>query len=111
MGSHFNPRAPCGARRRYDTRYRRHRWYFNPRAPCGARLTQYYSTTQIIEFQSTRPVRGATVSNQFFADIYVFQSTRPVRGATPGLSAERGEQKYFNPRAPCGARLKEEVKE
>ena len=32
----FNPRAPCGARRRRKE-YRRLFRYFNPRAPCGAR--------------------------------------------------------------------------
>ena len=33
-------------------------------------------------FQSTRPVRGATVSAVVTIDAAVFQSTRPVRGAT-----------------------------
>ena len=102
-------------------------------------------------FQSTRPVRGATVLDQRCVgcvaisihapragrdlDIYthvrdgqLFQSTRPVRGATldfasiivdhPAISIHApraGRDKphilthtgasYFNPRAPCGARL------
>ena len=37
--------------------------------------------------------------------ILEFQSTRPVRGATLyGREAAR-DTTYFNPRAPCGARL------
>ena len=33
-----------------------------------------------------------------------FQSTRPVWGATRGGHRLGGHQRYFNPRAPCGAR-------
>ena len=33
-----------------------------------------------------------------------FQSTRPVRGATIVFVQWRDEPHYFNPRAPCGAR-------
>ena len=33
-------------------------------------------------FQSTRPVRGATIAKTFKEDDRPFQSTRPVRGAT-----------------------------
>ena len=37
------------------------------------------------QFQSTRPVRGATGElDKEIANIMKFQSTRPVRGATPG---------------------------
>ena len=55
---------------------------FNPRAPCGARLTRYRSWLRATEFQSTRPVRGATcAASKDYAEL-VFQSTRPVRGAT-----------------------------
>ena len=35
------------------------------------------------EFQSTRPVKGATIGRRENADIGLFQSTRPVKGATP----------------------------
>ena len=80
----FNPRALCGARPdrrpcrpddggisihaprvgRDGTRAapRRARCYFNPRAPCGARPSMVcfaFSITR--EFQSTRPVWGATI--------------------------------------------------
>ena len=37
-------------------------WSFNPRAPCGARPTAFLPSSPAPEFQSTRPVRGATYS-------------------------------------------------
>ena len=55
---------------------------FNPRAPCGARHRDL--------------ARAAGVDE--------FQSTRPVRGATPGGPRRRRGRRGFNPRAPCGAR-------
>ena len=145
----FNPRAPCGARlppfpaASPDPN-------FNPRAPCGARqllgtsteVLQEFQSTRPVRgatwrlgrdplhriFQSTRPVRGATADNVAKAILdALFQSTRPVRGATVGkqvqqldclisIHAPRAGRDhgilistkfvmYFNPRAPCGARL------
>ena len=56
---------------------------FNPRAPCGARPQMaFFRKTDADVFQSTRPVRGATVELCVRAEIGEFQSTRPVRGAT-----------------------------
>ena len=58
-GGHFNPRAPCGARRRDGGGMTGHP-HFNPRAPCGARLLAVVVPLHRVEFQSTRPLRGAT---------------------------------------------------
>ena len=56
------------------------------------------------QFQSTRPVWGATFGMPVAAISSSFQSTRPVWGATlRGCHTHRAEL-YFNPRAPCGAR-------
>ena len=55
---------------------------FNPRAPCGARHLRDFDLDNIIQFQSTRPVWGAT----------------PLTDVSHTSSC-------FNPRAPCGARL------
>ena len=35
-----------------------------------------------VQFQSTHPVRGATVFSSSFLALMAFQSTHPVRGAT-----------------------------
>ena len=39
------------------------------------------------------------------ADLDEFQSTRPMRGATSSRRSTAWRISYFNPRAPCGARL------
>ena len=53
------------------------------------------------------PIRkaGFTIVDSQLKITAAFQSTRPVRGATTsgGICVCRG--RYFNPRAPCGARL------
>ena len=101
----FNPRAPYGARpasgmgvtRRQQISIHaphtgRDRWTDRPQpVPCG--------------FQSTRPIRGATLFRlSRFLRCRIFQSTRPIRGATRGSSSIQIRQRYFNPRAPYGAR-------
>ena len=82
--------------------------HFNPRAPCGARHPASRAPTGRRRFQSTRPVWGATcwaeALNLYFSG---FQSTRPVWGATIGSTLCRRRGRYFNPRAPCGARQPE----
>ena len=78
---------------------------FNPRAPCGARLNLHLPRCFACKFQSTRPMRGATVrvrdcrlldgvsihaphagrdnsSYSLEISLALFQSTRPMRGAT-----------------------------
>ena len=104
---------------------------FNPRAPCGARLAAVPPDQTAQRFQSTRPMRGATSRACFKPCRIVFQSTRPMRGATLVLgyplgaevisihaphagrdkaAAEKMEKGfYFNPRAPCGARLSRDI--
>ena len=100
----FNPRAPCGARPKGRRMYTLVRC-FNPRAPCGARRRTSSSSLQTHWFQSTRPMRGATVrvrdcrlldgvsihaphagrdnsSYSLEISLALFQSTRPMRGAT-----------------------------
>ena len=59
---------------------------------------------KLILFQSTRPMRGATVRGGDAAMDYIFQSTRPMRGATGAIRKPLPACLDFNPRAPCGAR-------
>ena len=81
------------------------------------------------QFQPTRPLRGATMRRPALSrGISAFQPTRPLRGATRDAGplqtdkfisthaplagrdrvAFRGRllRQHFNPRAPCGARLR-----
>ena len=59
-----------------------YRMHFNPRAPCGARPAKYAFSAALELFQSTRPMRGATLNDGTFFNVSEFQSTRPMRGAT-----------------------------
>ena len=100
----FNPRAPCGARRTAGDRMVRH-WDFNPRAPCGARPYIPGRLGRGPEFQSTRPMRGATTCHSevildIDISIHAPHAGRDGPGSWPCPSPD-----YFNPRAPCGARL------
>ena len=125
--------------------------YFNPRSPCGERRKQTGQNSAVCVFQSTLPVRGATVPqktqdcaraisihapragsdsgqpdeddtfSRFQSTLPVrgatafdaasrygamsFQSTLPVRGATPPDLSYHLMVDYFNPRSPCGERL------
>ena len=77
----FNPRTPCGVRRSWCAKghFSRH---FNPRTPCGVRPSDCATSSRSRLFQSTHPVRGATVTR----------------------SAPAPRTIYFNPRTPCGVR-------
>ena len=124
---YFNPRAPCGARPASGAGSSSPALFQSTRpmrgATSGGRRVMHVDAG----FQSTRPMRGATVSawqrrdlcgisihaphagrdvaKRFPRDeIEAFQSTRPMRGATPARRRRKHWRRYFNPRAPCGAR-------
>ena len=101
--------------------------YFNPRTPCGVRRNRSSRPDPPLEFQSTHPVRGATLCTTATRQGCTrFQSTHPVRGATAASLTEQIEAaisihapragcdvrpglcpdlcKDFNPRTPCGVR-------
>ena len=80
--SHFNPRTPCGVRPRLSMLLRSFRQNFNPRTPCGVRLFSRGQYPAHERFQSTHPMRGATLSSKSW----------------------KNRTFYFNPRTPCGVR-------
>ena len=102
--SHFNPRTPCGVRL-HSGRSSQAISDFNPRTPCGVRrermaapevsggisihaplagcdLAANRKDRRQRLFQSTHPLRGATVKAAIVDGETVFQSTHPLRGAT-----------------------------
>ena len=130
--TYFNPRAPCGARPPWTLTTPCIAPYFNPRAPCGARLEGRVSikhqawnisihaphagrdNTLLSEmkrnkegFQSTRPMRGATILSRTIGKILVISIHAPHAGRDRGQDARDAQLGvvYLNPRAPCGARL------
>ena len=100
----FNPRTPCGVRRSSHAASRftslisihaplagcdpsRPQWAtdrpdFNPRTPCGVRRRSVLLMRRFRPFQSTHPLRGATINNYSQNISFAFQSTHPLRGAT-----------------------------
>ena len=108
---HFNPRAPCGARPCSYRMCSRRAWIsihaplvgrdypsvfqnacrtnFNPRAPCGARRVGFCTMEARVEFQSTRPLWGATANlTEFEPQIcaWVTKSNRDFRGSAAACS-------------------------
>ena len=124
---HFNPRAPYGARHRRD-RPDRPGVGISIHAPHTGRDAAVVNNMAVtVEFQSTRPIRGATrkcakigqicsyfnprapygarpLKKSGTANTQSFQSTRPIRGATRAKIIRITGIKNFNPRAPYGAR-------
>ena len=78
--------------------------HFNPRAPCGARRLDDLASVREKLFQSTRPLRGATLKSAVWDKDQAISIHAPLAGRDGyrGLSVRRLQ--YFNPRAPCGAR-------
>ena len=60
FNQYFNPRSPCGERRPWMGRRKTGR-NFNPRSPCGERPGNILNEGKFCIFQSTLPMRGATV--------------------------------------------------
>ena len=86
---YFNPRAPCGARRNLNHRFRA-QLLFQPTRPLRGATLQDISVSPFKIFQPTRPLRGATsVSADSPQAVMVFQPTRPLRGATKHYGSRR----------------------
>ncbi len=101
--AHFNPRAPCGARR-CQASSPLSCGNFNPRAPCGARRSCRRSRSPGSYFNPRAPC-GARQGVGVPAPLFIqFQPTRPLRGATFTMLISNRSTLHFNPRAPCGAR-------
>ncbi len=93
---HFNPRTPCGVRRppraTVCTPSPRH---FNPRTPCGVR--------RAIACGRWRRI-CISIHADHAARCKRFQSTHPLRGATMRSISVVAISVDFNPRTPCGVR-------
>ena len=127
-GPNFNPRTPCGVRHvRHISRDTADN--FNPRTPCGVRLligmglgliffisihaprvgcdTALGDMLQVSEISIHAPRVGCDGNIKLaFSFIQSFQSTHPVWGATNSLKKQQMKCQNFNPRTPCGVRLR-----
>ena len=100
----FNPRAPRGARPAAAITTWRF-GCFNPRAPRGARRHLLQQRGEVVQFQSTRPARGATATSQTVPRLSIC-CFNPRARAGRDVQEERDAEgeRGFNPRAPRGAR-------
>ena len=78
---------------------------FNPRAPCGARRVPMNSGSCRMQFQSTRPMRGATGVGRGRRYSCRVSIHAPHAGRDWLVCHWSRRTASFNPRAPCGARL------
>ena len=78
---HFNPRSSC-EERPASVRTSCRTSYFNPRSSCEERQDKPGPKYQLIIFQSTLLMRGATQSTRSIGFFLIFQSTLLMRGAT-----------------------------
>ena len=77
---------------------------FNPRAPCGARPGRLPTSGPHVVFQSTRPMRGATIPSPLARPSPRVSIHAPHAGRDATSSSTPPVSGSFNPRAPCGAR-------
>ncbi len=103
-GRHFNPRTPCGVRPHYHVLWRYEGVFQSTHPLRGATVGDVLSLTPEQIFQSTHPLRGATSMLAVVVGSDIFQSTHPLRGATRRRCSSCPSRMYFNPRTPCGVR-------
>ena len=77
---------------------------FNPRSPCGERRRDEALAVCMVVFQPTLPLRGATTYTSTIERLAGFQPTLPLRGATGATGTLPVSNGGFNPRSPCGER-------
>ena len=77
---------------------------FNPRPPCGGRHSGILSDEEFAAFQSTPPVRGATIEQIFISRRTKISIHAPRAGGDNKVTMLRDKATDFNPRPPCGGR-------
>ena len=78
--------------------------YFNPRTPCGVRLNKMFGLPPILKFQSTHPLRGATLCDRFRHRRGAISIHAPLAGCDARQIPLCLRPEDFNPRTPCGVR-------
>ena len=104
---------------------------FNPHSPCGERLGDVQRVILRRRISIHTPLAGSDLSAQYYPIFDEFQSTLPLRGATLRVRVVRGDRLisihtplagsdvrsnpstgfpfYFNPHSPCGERLSSSI--
>ena len=85
-------------------RYNQKRRYFNPRTPCGVRLYHGDQWRGLKKFQSTHPVRGATLTKSCSLTLSTISIHAPRAGCDLYRWTYVKLANDFNPRTPCRVR-------
>ena len=101
--AHFNPRAPCGARR-HSFKVSDKRSVISIHAPHAGRDASVDSRASVPSDFNPRAPCGARPRGHFIAPPCFNFNPRAPCGARPGSVQKNFVAKNFNPRAPCGAR-------
>ena len=78
--------------------------YFNPRTPCGVRPSPAWASCLRRQFQSTHPLRGATIWTLHNCTPAGISIHAPLAGCDSRACRSSTTAFYFNPRTPCGVR-------
>ena len=88
-------------------------WYyqkrdFNPRSPCGERRLTWQHWKEFMGISIHAPRVGSDKPFPVLSarQVILFQSTLPVWGATCAQPPDLAALENFNPRSPCGERLR-----
>ena len=101
--ANFNSHASCEVR---QSIYRRQKTFlnFNSHASCEARLYAAQNAKNIIAFQLTRLLRGATNTGNGFADTLLISTHTPLARRDARKSVGVPKNQNFNSHASCEAR-------
>ena len=77
---------------------------FNPRSPCGERPGSVCCCPHTQRFQSTLPMRGATLPLTAFRKAFSISIHAPHAGSDTSYWGAVTSMGDFNPRSPCGER-------
>ena len=101
----FNPHSPCGERLFVLLIFQRVSFYFNPHSPCGERHPSRLRRGFPSGFQSTLPMRGATIENGRRFESLEISIHTPHAGSDEKAQSGGRSCQDFNPHSPCGERL------
>ena len=79
---------------------------FNPRTPCGVRLRQGKNADSSPWFQSTHSLRSATMASKITSTLVSVSIHALLAECDPARSPIQRRAICFNPRTPCGVRLR-----
>ena len=77
---------------------------FNPRSPCGERRKVPSLCFVTLIFQSTLPLRGATIRGYCYRSGRRISIHAPLAGSDEDDGGPQDPHGHFNPRSPCGER-------